>query len=154
MLLADPLRSGEGLFESIISMRKWRAREEELIEKAYEHLRFLSIDQYANESPSILSGGQLKLLEIGRALMSDASILLLDEPAAGVAPTLARKIFDFLDHLRNERGVTIFTIEHKVDIVFERAEHVFVMNKGKILFSGTPKEVSGNESVLIAYLGE
>lgn len=154
MLLADPLRNGEGFFQSILERRKWKRVEDKLIERAYEHLRFLSLEKYANESPSILSGGQLKLLEIGRALMSNARILLLDEPAAGVAPSLALKIFDFLDHLRNERGVTIFVIEHKVDIVFERVDKVFVMNKGKLLTSGAPKEIAGNQIVIEAYLGE
>jgi branched-chain amino acid transport system ATP-binding protein len=154
MLLADPHRSGEGLFESLIKRAKWKAREQELVEKAYFHLKFLNIDQHANESPSILSGGQLKLLEIGRALMSDAQILLLDEPAAGVNPSLARKIFDFLDKLREEYGITIFVIEHKVDIVFERTDKVFVMNKGKLLFAGTPEQVSGSQLVINAYLGE
>jgi branched-chain amino acid transport system ATP-binding protein len=154
MLLADPSRNGEGLFESIVGRRRWKATEKKLIGVAYEHLRFLELDKYANESPAILSGGQLKLLEIGRALMSNATILLLDEPAAGVAPSLALKIFDFLDHLRNERGVTIFVIEHKVDIVFERVDNVFVLNKGKLLASGTPKDIAANEIVIDAYLGE
>jgi branched-chain amino acid transport system ATP-binding protein len=154
MLLANSLRAGERLFESILRRRTWRSQETKLIEKAYEYLRFLNLDEYANETPSVLSGGQLKLLEIGRAFMSEAPILLLDEPAAGVNPTLARKIFDFLEHLRRERGVTIFVIEHKVDVVFERTDHVFVMNKGRLLFSGTPQEVAANQSVIDAYLGE
>lgn len=154
MLLANLTRVGEGLFESMFRRRKWRQAEEKMIEKAYEHLKFLEIEKYANESPSILSGGQLKLLEVGRALMSEASILLLDEPAAGVNPTLAAKIFDFLEHLRKERGATIFVIEHKVDLVFERVDHAFVMNKGRMFFSGTPEEIAKEQTVVDVFLGE
>ena len=153
MLLADPVRAGEGVFDSIFGRRKWKTAERTMIERAYDHLSFLGIEKYANESPSILSGGQLKLLEVGRALMSEASILLLDEPAAGVNPTLAAKIFDFLEHLRKEKGVTIFVIEHKVDLVFERVDFAYVMNKGKLFFSGTPEEIAKEQSVVDVYLG-
>jgi branched-chain amino acid transport system ATP-binding protein len=154
MLLADPKRVGEGVFTSVFSRRKWKIEDDRLVEKAYEHLKFLSIEQYANSPPTILSGGQLKLLEIGRALMSEAPLLLLDEPAAGVNPTLASSIFDFLEQLRKDHGVTIFLIEHKVDLVFERVDYAFVMNKGKLFFSGSPDEVAREESVIEAYLGE
>ncbi len=154
VLLADPGRAGEGLFQSILSRRKWRLAEEKMIERAFDHLKFLGIEKYANESPSILSGGQLKLLEVGRALMSEASLMLLDEPAAGVNPTLASKIFDLLEHLRKERNSTIFVIEHKVDLVFERVDYAFVMNKGKLFFSGTPDEIAKEQSVVDVYLGE
>ncbi len=153
MLLAGRSQSGEGLFPAILKRGAWQKQERELIERAYEHLKFLSIEKHANESPSILSGGQLKLLEIGRALMSDASILLLDEPAAGVNPTLAADIFDFLERLRKERGITIFVIEHKMDLVLQRVDYVFVMNKGKLFFQGTPKEISEERSVIEVYLG-
>ncbi|MDG6907701.1 MAG: ABC transporter ATP-binding protein [Nitrososphaerota archaeon] len=154
MLIADPSRAGEGLFDSIFNRRKWKDAEAKMIERAYRHLSFLGIEKYSNDSPSILSGGQLKLLEVGRALMSEASILLLDEPAAGVNPTLAAKIFDFLDHLREEKGVTIFVIEHKVDLVFERVDYAYVMNKGMLFFSGTPEEIGREQSVVDVYLGE
>ncbi|HZW57711.1 MAG TPA: ABC transporter ATP-binding protein [Nitrososphaerales archaeon] len=154
MLLADRAQIGEGLFPALFNRRRWKEHEEKAIRRAYEHLKFLDIEKYANESPSILSGGQLKLLEIGRALMSDATMLLLDEPAAGVNPTLAAKIFDLLEHLRRERGVTIFVIEHKVDLVFERVDFAFVLNKGRLFFSGTPEEVSREQSVIDVYLGE
>lgn len=154
MLLADRARVGEDFFSALVARRRWREHEEEAIRRAYGHLKFLEIERYANDSPSILSGGQLKLLEIGRALMSDASMLLLDEPAAGVNPTLAAKIFDLLEHLRRERGVTIFVIEHKVDLVFERVDYAFVLNKGRLFFSGTPDEVSREQSVVDVYLGE
>lgn len=153
MLLADPGRVGEGLFQSVLFRRKWHFAEEEMIERAYNHLKFLGVEKYANESPSILSGGQLKLLEVGRALMSEASLMLLDEPAAGVNPTLASKIFDLLEHLRKERGCTIFVIEHKVDLVFERVDYAFVMNKGTLFFSGTPEEIAKEQSVVDVYLG-
>ena len=154
MLIADPSREGEGLWTSLFYRKRWHRAEEEMIERAQDHLAFLGIEQYANDSPTILSGGQLKLLEIGRALMSEAAILLLDEPAAGVNPTLAAKIFDFLDHLRKENGVTIFVIEHKVDLVFERVDSAYVMNKGRLFFSGTPEQIGKEQSVVDVYLGE
>jgi len=153
LLIADRRRIGEGSFDSVFRRGVWRRHEDQIIERAYEYLKLLGLENHANEPPTILSGGQLKLLELGRALMSEARVLLLDEPAAGVNPTLAAKVFDFLEHMRRELGVTLFVIEHKMELVLERVDYVFVMNKGRVFFSGTPDAVREEHSVVDIYLG-
>lgn len=153
VLLAGRGQAGEGLLLAFLKRKEWRETESRLIERAYENLKFLGIEKAANKSPWTLSGGQLKLLEVARALMSDAELLLLDEPAAGVNPTLAANILDFFEHVRKERGATVFVIEHKMELLLRRVSHVFVMNKGSLLFQGSPKEVAEERSVIEAYLG-
>lgn len=153
VLLASRGQVGEELLAAFMKRKEWHEKETQLIEKAYENLRFLGIERAANESPGTLSGGQLKLLEVARALMSDAELLLLDEPAAGVNPTLAANILDFLEHVRKDRGATVFVIEHKMELLLSRVSHVFVMNKGRLLFQGSPKEITEEPAVVEAYLG-
>ncbi len=81
------------------------------------------------------------------------NLLLLDEPAAGVNPTLAANILDFLEDVRKERGATVFIIEHKMELLLSRVSHVFVMNKGSLLFQGSPDKVADEQAVVEAYLG-
>ena len=154
MLLAGRDQLGEGLFSSFFKRRTWSEQESKLIDKALDYLKFLKLEPFADELPVILSGGQLKLLEVGRALMSDSKILLLDEPAAGVNPSLALDIFELLEHLRSERDATIFVIEHKMDLLLQKVDYVYVMNKGKLFFKGAPKDITQEQSVIDVYLGE
>jgi len=153
VLMAARDQLGEGLSSAFIKRKEWCEKESQLIERAYGHLKFLGIDKCANASPGALSGGQLKLLEVARALMSDSKLLLLDEPAAGVNPVLAANILDLLEHIRREKGATVFVIEHKMELLLRRVSHVFVMNKGTLLFEGSPQEVAEEPTVVEAYLG-
>ena len=153
VLLASRGQAGEGLLPAFLKRKEWQETESRFTDRAYENLKFLGMEKAANESPGTLSGGQLKLLEVARALMSDAELLLLDEPAAGVNPTLAANILDLFEHVRKERGATLFIIEHKMDLLLRRVGHVFVMNKGSLLFQGSPREVAKEQSVVEAYLG-
>ena len=95
----------------------------------------------------------MKLLEIGRALMSDAKLILLDEPISGVNPTLAHEIFTKLAKLRDELGLTLFIVEHRLDIALGYVDHVDAMAYGKVIASGPPQKVITNEKVIEAYLG-
>jgi len=102
---------------------------------------------------SDLSGGQMKLLELARSLNGMPKLLLLDEPTAGVAPKLAREIFDRIAQLRNEHGLTIFVIEHRLDVLFDYADEIYVMHQGQVIAHGSPGDIAANAQVKEIYFG-
>jgi branched-chain amino acid transport system ATP-binding protein len=106
-----------------------------------------------DKQAAVLSGGQLKLLEIGRALMSNANTVLLDEPISGVNPTLAHDIFMTMGRLRDTYGITFLLIEHRLDIALRYVDSVVAMAYGKFLVSGSPQKVTSDPRVIDAYLG-
>ncbi len=126
--------------------------ERESVVKAFEILEFLGIEHLWDEEAQNLSGGQLRLVEIGRALMSDAELFVMDEPLAGVAPKLAH---DILGRMRElcEIGKTFLIVEHRLDIVLEYVDKVYVMASGKIIAEGKGKEVIEKPEVVEVYLG-
>jgi branched-chain amino acid transport system ATP-binding protein len=108
----------------------------------------------AHNLTSELSGGQSKLVDIGRALMGEPELLLLDEPVAGVAGPLAEKIFNNLRNIVSETGISILVIEHNMDFILRRGvDRIIVMDQGKVLMQGTPDEVKDSKEVIEAYLG-
>ncbi len=115
-------------------------------------LEFLEIMHIRDQLAEELSGGQLKLLSLGRLLMTVPSLILLDEPMAGINPTLGNKIMDKILELKED--VTIFLIEHNMDVVFNYSDEIFVMASGKMIAHGTPDEIETNRDVIEAYLGE
>ncbi|HJO28848.1 MAG: ABC transporter ATP-binding protein [Candidatus Poseidoniia archaeon] len=132
----------------------YREEEVERFRKAYKTLDQLEIRHMAHNLTSELSGGQSKLVDIGRSLMGDPQLLLLDEPVAGVAGPLAEKIFNYLREVVNETGISILAIEHNMDFILRQGiDRIVVMNEGKILMEGTPDEVKGSKEVISAYLG-
>ena len=122
-------------------------------ERAWETLDFFEIDHLATEHAGNLSGGQRKLLEMARALMTDPEVVLLDEPLAGVNPTLEEKLLDRVHQLR-EDGYTFLLVEHDMDVIMNNCEHVIVMHQGSVLAEGTGDEIRNNERVIEAYLGD
>ncbi len=153
MLIAAKNIKGEEIL-NVFNKNNWRKIEEENIKKALSILEFLELKELRNSLPTNISGGQLKLLEIGRALMCNPRILLLDEIIAGINPILAEKIFKKIIELRDNFNITFFIIEHRIDFLFDFAEYIFVMDKGKIIAEGSPKEIINNEKVMEAYIGE
>jgi len=153
MLIAAKNIKGEEIL-NVFNKNNWRKIEEENIKKALSILEFLELKELRNSLPTNISGGQLKLLEIGRALMCNPRILLLDEIIAGINPILAEKIFRKIIELRDNFNITFFIIEHRIDFLFDFAEYIFVMDKGKIIAEGSPKEIINNEKVMEAYIGE
>jgi branched-chain amino acid transport system ATP-binding protein len=128
--------------------------EETRLENAYSVLDQLEVPHMALNLTSELSGGQSKLVDIGRSMMGDPTLLLLDEPVAGVAGPLAMKIFNNLRKLVDETGISILIIEHNMDFILRQGvDRIVVMNEGRILMQGTPDEVRGNRAVIEAYLG-
>ena len=132
--------------------KKWMDQEKDAMEKAYEVLELLEITHLAEDPAYTLSGGQLKLLEIGRALMTDAKMILTDEPAGSVSVPLAQKIFSHIHNLSRDRGMDFLLIEHRLDIASEYVDYVFAMDRGSVLAHGEPMEVFENVKVIESYL--
>ncbi len=141
--------SGDGIWGSF--RRKWLKEEDETIERAFNLLEFLGLKRLAHHPASDLSGGESKLLELGRALMPDTKLLIMDEPLAGIAPQLAEKLLNRLREIK-ELGIGLLLIEHRLDLVLPYADKIYVMAEGKIIAKGD-EEVLDEPSVLEAYLG-
>ena len=154
MMLPPKNQRGEAAWRSILPGTRGGVKrdEEELFERAWEMLEFFDIDHLALEEAGTLSGGQRKLLELARALMLDPEMLLLDEPFAGVNPSLEQDLLDRIEDLR-DRGRTFLLVEHDMDLIMEHCERVIVMHQGQTLVTGTPEEVRSEEQVIEAYLG-
>jgi ABC-type branched-subunit amino acid transport system ATPase component len=143
---------GEGLWQAVFGSRAARTREAELAEKALETARFLRLDRLIDNPATALSGGQKKLLEIGRALMAEPKLVLLDEPTAGVNPTLQNEIGERLLELP-KRGISVLLIEHDMGFIARLCAPVIVMAEGQVLTQGTFDEVRSDHRVREAYLG-
>jgi branched-chain amino acid transport system ATP-binding protein len=153
MLVAARGHQGDRLLNSLFLRRKWQEQEVELAEKAMELLELLELSHLVDSPAGELSGGQRKLLEIGWSLMTSPKLLLLDEPAAGVNPNLGRKIFEKLEALRQSRGLTFFIIEHRLEILFDFVNWVYVMDKGKVVIEGEPDKIVKDPAFYQVYLG-
>lgn len=132
----------------------WDRQENQLAATAGQTLAELQLDRHYAALSSDLSGGQMKLLELGRSLMGQPKLLLLDEPTAGVAPKLAYNIFEEIARLRQTLGLTFIIVEHRLEILFDFVDTVFVMHGGSILTQGTPAEISANAQVREIYFGD
>ncbi|NJD77884.1 MAG: ABC transporter ATP-binding protein [Candidatus Methanoperedens sp.] len=150
MLISSNMQK-EGLWQLFFNRKKMILQEKVDERAAYEILEFLEINHLKHEYAHSLSGGQQKLLSLGMALMADPGIVLLDEPVAGVNPTLANKIFEKVKLEKKKR--TFLVVEHNIDILMDFCDMIYVMNKGKIVASGKPEEIQGNETVIDVYLG-
>lgn len=153
LMMVPPAQTGENLWNSWFQRGKIAREEEALRRKADEVLEFLTITHVADEKAGNLSGGQKKLLELGRTMMVDAKIVFLDEVGAGVNRTLLNTIGDAIIRLNQEKGYTFCVIEHDMDFIGRLCDPVIVMAEGKKLAEGTIKEIKSNEQVIEAYLG-
>jgi ABC-type branched-subunit amino acid transport system ATPase component len=153
MLLAAPRQPGERLPSLVVAPRRARVAETAARHLAEELLQTFGLLKKAGDYAGALSGGQRKLLEIARALMTEPSLVLLDEPMAGVNPTLGRSILDHIEALRRDRGTAFLFVEHDMDVVMSRADHVVVMAQGCVISVGEPAKVRADPAVLEAYLG-
>ncbi|MCS6769424.1 MAG: ABC transporter ATP-binding protein [Candidatus Caldarchaeum sp.] len=152
LLVAEKGNPGEGVFSSLLR-RRWEKFEEESVERAYKILKILKLDHLWDRQAYGLSGGQMKLLETGRALMSGAKMIMMDEPAAGINPVLAHEVFTHLREVNRKLGITFLLIEHRLDIAVPYVDHVYAMHQGKIIAEGHPTEVLNNVLVIESYLG-
>jgi len=149
-LLVGQSTDYEGIVPSFVG--KWVGKEEELVEKAFSILQFLGLEHLWKEPAQNLSGGQLRLLEIGRALMAEARLIIMDEPIAGVAPELSHSVLKRLRDLA-ARGISFLLVEHRLDIVMDYVDWVYVMSNGRIVAEGRGAEILDNPEVVEVYLG-
>ncbi|MDP7568393.1 MAG: ABC transporter ATP-binding protein [Arenicellales bacterium] len=153
LMLVPGGQSGEKLIDAWLRPARVRVEEENIGKKVDEVIEFLEITHVANELAGNLSGGQKKLLELGRTMMGEAKIVLLDEVGAGVNRTLLNTVGDAILRLNREHGYTFCMIEHDMDFISRLCDPVIVMAEGAVLTTGTAAEVKANEAVIEAYLG-
>ena len=153
-LMLVPLHQiGERLWGPLFLPFKVQRQESEIQQKALEVLEFVELISLKDEYAKNLSGGQKKLLELARTMMADPEMVLLDEPGAGVNPTLMKRLVEAIERLCRERGVTFFLIEHDMNLVMNLCNPIVVMSEGRKLMEGPPEEVRRDQRVLEAYLG-
>jgi len=153
LMMVPGQQIGETIWNTWLRRGQIEREELELRKKADEVLEFLTIRHLANERAGNLSGGQKKLLELGRTMMVDAKVVFLDEVGAGVNRTLLGTIGDAIVRLNKERGYTFCVIEHDMDFIARLCDPVIVMAEGKVLATGASDEIMQNEAVIEAYLG-
>jgi len=153
LMLVPPGQLGENLLASWFRWGRVKRQDRAILDKVDEVLEFLKLAPLADEQAGNLSGGQKKLLELGRTMMTDARVVLLDEPGAGVNPTLMTALSDAIVRLNRERGYTFCLIEHDMDLIGELCDPVVCMADGRVIAQGSMEEVRANEQVRSAYLG-
>jgi neutral amino acid transport system ATP-binding protein len=154
LLLASTHHPGERLTGVLLRPRAARTHERRTLEQAHEMLALVRLESQAHDYAGTLSGGQRKLLDLARVLMLQPSLVLLDEPMAGVSPALRVELLEHILAVRRERRITFLIVEHDLDFVMQAADVVVVMNEGRVIAVGTPNEVRANEQVVDAYLGK
>jgi len=153
LMMVPSNQSGENLITALINPKLVDREEDQLKEKALEVIEFLNLKHLSNELAGNLSGGQKKLLELGRTMMVDAKLVLLDEVGAGVNRTLLKDLGTAILRLNKEKGYTFCMIEHDIDFISRMCDPVIVMSEGSVLFEGTSDEVKKNDKVIDSYLG-
>ncbi|MBE9540987.1 MAG: ABC transporter ATP-binding protein [Proteobacteria bacterium] len=152
LLLAPKNQIGERVFDVFLHPKKIKKEDRKHLKNAFEILELIQLHDLRNEYAGNLSGGQKKLLSLGRILMSGPMLILLDEPTAGVNPTLIKDLMVAIKNLRDEKGKTILLVEHNMKVISEICDRVIVLDFGKKIAEGTPEEIQKNEKVLEAYL--
>ena len=153
LMMVPGNQSGEKLMNALLKPSLVAKEESQIKEKAIEVVDFLNLSHLKNELAGNLSGGQKKLLELGRTMMVDAKLVLLDEVGAGVNRTLLKDIGSAIQRLNKEKGYTFCMIEHDMDFISRLCNPVIVMSEGSVLFKGTSDKVKNNEQVIESYLG-
>ena len=153
LMMVPPQQSGERLLDVWLRPDKIRAEETAIAARADDVIEFLQIEAVAHELAGNLSGGQKKLLELGRTMMVDAKIVFLDEVGAGVNRTLLNVIGDAVLRLNQERGYTFCMIEHDMEVITRLCDPVIVLAEGQVLATGSAESVKNNDAVIEAYLG-
>jgi len=153
VMVAAEGNPGENPYIAAIFRGKWKKFEREQVEKAFNILKWVGLVHKWDSKASDLSGGQLKLLEIARAIMKGADTIIMDEPAAGINPVLVHDLFDRIVKLSRERHVTFLIIEHRIGLVGKYVDYAYAMNMGEVISEGEPEKVFNDPKVLESYLG-
>ena len=152
MMFSASSVNNDSFMKSLIRLPSQKTIEKNIKEKSFEIMKDLNIDHMANSYARELSGGQKKLLELGRSIVNDPSILLLDEPLAGVNPKLAEEILQIILNL-SEKGISILMVEHNIEAVMKISQRVIVLAEGMVIADDIPENVRTDEKVIEAYLG-
>ncbi len=152
MMFSASTVNNDSFIRSLIRLPGQKTTEKNIKEKSFEIMKDLNIDHMANSYARELSGGQKKLLELGRSIINDPDILLLDEPLAGVNPKLAEEILQIILNL-SEKGISILMVEHNIEAVMKISQRVVVLAEGMVIADDTPENVRSDEKVIEAYLG-
>ena len=153
LMMVPPNQSGESLVNALFQRNKFLIEEKKIKKKAIEVIEFLNLTELTNELAGNLSGGQKKLLELGRTMMTDSKIVLLDEVGAGVNRSLLKELGSAILKLNKEKGYTFCMIEHDMDFISRMCNSIIVLSEGSVLFEGTSDEVKNNDLVIDSSLG-
>ncbi len=152
MMFSASTVNNDSFLKSLAKLPSQKTTEKKIRDKSFEIMKELNIDHMANSYAREMSGGQKKLLELGRSIINNPSILLLDEPLAGVNPKLAEEILQIIVNLAG-KGISILMVEHNIEAVMKISERVIVLAEGKVIADSTPENIRTDEKVIEAYLG-
>ena len=152
MMFSASTVNNDSFLKSLAKLPSQKTTEKKIRDKSFEIMKELNIDHMANSYAREMSGGQKKLLELGRSIINNPSVLLLDEPLAGVNPKLAEEILQIIVNLA-EKGISILMVEHNIEAVMKISERVIVLAEGKVIADSTPENIRTDENVIEAYLG-
>ena len=153
LLVAPTRQAGENFVWGVLRTPRMRRQEREAIERARALLAVVGLECVADEYCANLSYAEQKMVEITRALMTDPDLIMLDEPASGINPTLVNQILDYIRRLRDEQGKTFLVVEHDMRVIMNLCDRIAVLNYGEKIAEGTPAEITENPAVIDAYLG-
>lgn len=153
MMVGMHLKFSAGLLGCVFRSARMRAEEQEMQERALEALSFVGFAHYADRPGSALSFGEQRIVEVARTLMHEPKVVLLDEPAVGLSINRVAELDHLLRRIRDERGITLIMIEHVIRLVMGVADHIVVMNAGRMIAAGPPDVVKNDPQVIEAYLG-
>jgi len=152
MMFSASTVNNDSFLKSLAKLPSQKTTEKKIRDKSFEIMKELNIDHMANSYAREMSGGQKKLLELGRSIINNPSVLLLDEPLAGVNPKLAEEILQIIVNLA-QKGISILMVEHNIEAVMKISERVIVLAEGKVIADSTPENIRTDEKVIEAYLG-
>lgn len=152
-LMTSSIKNKGDLYRNAPFKTRWLSDEKGLQEQADVLLEMVNLNKVSVNMGNELSGGQMKLLELGRIMMTGAKMIFMDEPIAGVNPTLAHEIFKKIRRICEEQGITFLIVEHRLDISFQYVDRVYATDKGHIIAEGTPEEILKDKTVIESYLG-
>ena len=152
MMFSASTVNNDSFLKSLVKLPSQKTTEKKIRDKSFEIMKELNIDHMANSYAREMSGGQKKLLELGRSIINNPSVLLLDEPLAGVNPKLAEEILQIIVNLAG-KGISILMVEHNIEAVMKISERVIVLAEGKVIADSTPENIRSDEKVIEAYLG-
>jgi branched-chain amino acid transport system ATP-binding protein len=153
VLLGMHTNTDYNFFDLVFRTKRFRESEQEKQQKAVDILRFLDLDRYLHDYPTNLPYGDQRKVEIARAIATDAKLILLDEPAAGMNPEESEELLSFIRSLAS-KGFTIVLIEHDMNLVMNISDRIYVLDHGRKIAEGLPQDIATNKDVIIAYLGE